>query len=94
MGDQPIGDTTTYTTHNKHETNNHGIRNQHPAIKWLQTYALDCTAIGIGTSTVYFENNRGEEHIIPLVIYIYIYIYVNPFIHCSWFPIWFAGNSN
>ena len=63
MGDQPIGETTTYTTHMRQTTT--GFETNIPAIKWLQIYSLDCTAIGIGTSTVCFENNRGEEHVIP-----------------------------
>jgi len=65
-----------------------GLETDIPAIKWLQIYALDCTAIGIGTSTVYFENNRGEEHVIPQVIY----IFKNLFIHCSWSPVGYVGN--
>jgi hypothetical protein len=81
MGDQPIGETTTFTTNMRQTTT--GFESNMPAIKWLQIYALDCTAIGIGTSRVYFENNRGEEHMIPQVIY----VFKNPFIHCSWSPV-------
>jgi hypothetical protein len=54
-----------------------GFETTIPAIKWLQIYAVVCIAIGTGTSTVYFENNRGEEHVIPQVIY----VFKNPFVH-------------
>jgi hypothetical protein len=88
MGDQPIGETTTYTTNMRQTTT--GLETKIPAIKWLQIYALDCTAIGTGTSTIYFENNWAEEHVFPQVIF----VFKNPFIHCSWSPVWYVGNSN
>jgi len=88
MGHQPIGETTIYTTHMRQTTT--GFESNIPAIKWLQIDTLDCTAIGTGTSTVYYENNQGKEHVIPQVIK----EFKNHFIHSSWSPIWYGGNSD
>ena len=50
--DQIVEDATTYTTHNKHKKRTSlslaGFEPAIPAVKRLQTYALDRTAIGIG----------------------------------------------
>ena len=49
--DQLFAEAATYTTHKKHEANFHtlaGFEPAIPAIKWLQSYALDSTATRIG----------------------------------------------
>lgn len=60
---------TQHTTNMRQTTI--GFETNVPAIKWLQIYALDCTAIGSGASRVYFKNNWGKEHVIPQVIYVF-----------------------
>jgi hypothetical protein len=48
---QPVVETATYTTHNKHKRRismpSTGFKLAIPAIKRLHTYAIDCTATGI-----------------------------------------------
>ena len=51
--DQPVAEAATYPTHNKHKMNIHTLKGFEPviaAVEWLQNYALDRTATGIGSS--------------------------------------------
>ena len=59
--DQLVAKTATDTTHNKHmgrtSVPSAGLEPAISAIKWPQTCALDCTAIGIGAKSYRFWQN-------------------------------------
>jgi hypothetical protein len=60
MNDQPVAEAATYTTQSKHERRTSvpsaGFETAVPVMERLQTYALDCTATGIGsTNRLYFK---------------------------------------
>jgi hypothetical protein len=63
MRDQPVTEAATYTTHNKHKRRTTsmpslGFEPGITVVEWLQTYALDRTATGIGADPITAYNKE------------------------------------
>ena len=61
-----MAEAATYTTHNKHNRRTSmttaGFEPAFPAIEQLQTYALDCTATGIGNERSLVCHYYSQAH--------------------------------